>query len=431
MSKFGNLLLRLTGGFVPRYLSHGQYQNITLGNSQTLYVDTGNKGELFDTVPHLKMVISQKANMFANMEIFELDLNTGERTRDSEAIRLLSNPNPLQSQEEFLNQVKLYESIFGNNFVYQNKPLQSSELPKTLMNLLPDDVKINTTGKLYDQTEIEGIISSYELNSGSVTRKFAPGEVYQTRTNTSDNMILAVSPLETLVKPISNIQLALQTRNAILNDRGAMGILSSESKGEGALPLKPAEKKMIEEAYSSNYGVKEGQQKVLVTQSGVKWTPMSYPTKDLMLFEEVEDDLQQIVDTYGMARDIFSSTKGATFENQEMSIKGTYENTIVPEAKSFLRGLSQFLGLLDRGKMLVPSFDHLDVFEQETEEDKIKAAQIENLTNIQGVISLNESVSNGSTKREAAIQILVNLYGTEEETANQMVTTLTNTQNIS
>jgi hypothetical protein len=135
-----------------------------------------------------------------------------------------------------------------------------------------------------------------------------------------------------------------------------------------------------------------------------------------------------------MARDIFSSTKGATFENQEMSIKGTYENTIVPEAKSFLRGLSQFLGLLDRGKMLVPSFDHLDVFESETQEDKVLASQLNlrgSVGGTTGLIALNTSVAEGFINREAAIQILVNLYGVEEETANQMVTTLTNTQNFS
>ena len=432
MSKFGNYLLRLTSNFIPRYLAQGQYQNLVLGNSQTLYVDTANKGQLFDEVPHLKMVIAQKANMFSNMQIFELDLETGERSTDSDALRLLMNPNPLQSQEEFLNQIKLFESIYGNNFIYQNKPFTTSELPRTLMNLIPDDVKINTTGKLYDQTEIEGIISSYQLNSGSVTRKFAPSEVFQTKINSSDNMVLAVSPFETLVKPISNIQLALQTRNAILNDRGAMGILSSQASGEIGLPMKQSEKEQIEKAYSNQYGVGENQRKVLVTQSNVNWTPMSYPTKDLMLFEETEDDLQQIIDTYGMARDIFSSTNGATFENQEIAIRGTYENTIIPEAKSFLRGLSQFLGLLDRGKMLVPSYEHLDIFEKETEEDKIREAQIGLIASgAVHVNALNESVFNGITNREAAIDILVKLYGIEAEEAQQMITTLRANQNIS
>ena len=176
--------------------------------------------------------------------------------------------------------------------------------------------------------------------------------------------------------------------------------------------------------------MKDGQQKVLVTQSGVKWTPMSYPTKDLMLFEETEDDLQQIIDIYGMSRDIFSNTKGATFENQEMAIRGTYENTIIPEAKSFLRGLSQFLGLLDRGKILVPSYEHLDIFEKETEEDKIKDAQIGLISS--GAVhinALNKSVYDGITNREAAIDILIRLYGIEPEEAQQMITTLRSNQN--
>jgi Holliday junction resolvasome RuvABC DNA-binding subunit len=84
--------------------------------------------------------------------------------------------------------------------------------------------------------------------------------------------------------------------------------------------------------------------------------------------------------------------------------------------------------------LLVPSYEHLDVFESETQEDKVLASQLAlrgSVGGTTGLISLNQSVAEGFTNREAAVQILVNLYGVEQETANQMVTTLTNTQNNS
>ena len=46
---------------------------------------------------------------------------------------------------------------------------------------------------------------------------------------------------------------------------------------------------------------------------------MSFPTKDLQLFEEVEDDMRVMLDTFGLNDNLFSKIKGSTFNNVDAS----------------------------------------------------------------------------------------------------------------
>ena len=53
----------------------------------------------------------------------------------------------------------------------------------------------------------------------------------------------------------------------------------------------------------------------MITESQVSWQPMSYPTKDLMLFEELNADKIALIDAYGLNVNLFSSERGTTFSN--------------------------------------------------------------------------------------------------------------------
>ena len=47
-------------------------------------------------------------------------------------------------------------------FIYEIKGLPSA-LPSLMWNLLPSDVEVIPTGKLYNQTTVDGIIKSYKV----------------------------------------------------------------------------------------------------------------------------------------------------------------------------------------------------------------------------------------------------------------------------
>lgn len=329
--------------------------------------------------PHLRLVIERKADMFKNAK-FKVNDAKGKEVLNHPILQLLNKPNPLQGKSDFLFQWSTFIDIYSNALIYKLKPISFSGGAKVLWNLPMGDVKITPTGKLFQQTKIEDIIEKYTLFFGQQNTQpvdYFPEDVIHATQGASNMYFVGESRILTLKIPISNIDGSMKTRNCIIHDRGALGILSSESKDNaGAIPLGEGERKRIETQMKSNYGIGDDQMQTLITNASLKYTPMTYPTKDLMLFEEVEEDFQTICGEYGMSRDLFPSTKGATFENQEQALKSTYQNTIQPQANMFcdlMMNDDDIKLLLKPGELLVADYSWLPCMK----EDELKFAQAE------------------------------------------------------
>jgi hypothetical protein len=102
---------------------------------------------------------------------------------------------------------------------------------------------------------------------------------------------------------------------------------------------------------------------------------MSYPTKDLMLFEELTEDKMALIDAYGLSYYLFSQSKGATFSNVRDGMRMSYQDTIIPETEQMYATLSHQLGLTDQGLLIVPDFSHVAVL-QDDENQKANAMNL-------------------------------------------------------
>jgi HK97 family phage portal protein len=386
------------------------YSNFMYNNTSPILIDVENLYTVYLSSPHLRAVIDRKAEMFKNMEICMKDAD-GNDVEDHPLLTLLNQPNPLQNREQWLTQLSIQQDIWTCAFIYMlyGYRFDATTMPKVLWNLPPDQIKINRTGKIWEQTTIDGIIKNFELLDGS-NKKMTPEEVIMISAQNGQSYIVGESKLLSLRTVISNIDSALKTRNCIINDRGALGILANNSKDQdGGLPLDEKERLRIEKEYRNSYGISDDQKKILITNSAVTWQPMSFPTKDLMLFEEIEDDFAAICGMYGMSRDIFPSVKGATFENSKEAIKQTYQNTIQPQADQLMRILSNQFNLKEQGLTLEAEYDWLPVMK----DDELKEAQAEQAeyqaiqTETQTVINLNTAVKQGNMSYESAINMLV------------------------
>jgi hypothetical protein len=392
-------------------------------------------------------------------------------------LKLLANPNPLQNREQWLTQLSIQRDIWTQAFIYQLRPIQimkgAAPLPAVLWNLPPNQIEINRTGKIWDQTKLDGIITNYKLLDGS-NKTFTPEEVIQISDHTGESYITGESKIISMRTVISNLDGALKTRNCIINDRGALGILSNATKdGEGGLPIDAKERERIEREYRTKYGLSDGQMKLMITNASLNWQPMSYPTKELALFEEVEEDFGAMCGSFGLARDIFPSTQGATFENQVEAFKQTYQNTLQPQADQLMRTLNNRWGLYQQGIELRAEYAWLPVMKEDelknqqaelakaqtqsqllrdgvinkeqyaqafgitVEDVDASLAQAAGLANAQtqlrgtvggltGIISLNAAVGQRQMTREAAVNTLVNYYGYEQSIAESMITDTTN-----
>ncbi|MHA1796602.1 MAG: phage portal protein [Promethearchaeota archaeon] len=347
------------------------------GSSNPDWIDIKDVTKVYECIPHLKIVINRKAAMFSNMKFKTVDENGNpvDNSETKKLLALLRQPNPLQSRQHWLMQFKIYEQLYGAAFIHKviGRP---DMLPGAMWNLPSALTEIKLTGSIYNQIHLGDIIKGYELRQSSgQTLKFENDEIIYSNVPSTENPIKGDSKIKTLQKPISNIAGALQFRNVIINKNGALGILSADNKDAGGvMPLGVDERKDIEKQHREMYGINDDQAKVIISETPVKYQAMTFPTKDLMLFEEVWDDFMTIIDAYGLNVNQFSRSKGTTFENMRQGNKIAYQDTIIPEAHSFTQLLTKDLGTEEKGFIIEPSFDHIPLL-QENFKDKAVAIQ--------------------------------------------------------
>lgn len=357
-------------------------------------IDAGKAWEAYCTIPHLNVVINQKAKMISNMRLTLHDKEGNEVEDKFGYTEFLRKPNPLQSFKEWVSQYSIMYDLWGNAFVYPLVGSKLQDIPFALWNLPSAFMQINKTGKLFEQRKIEDIIESYELDMPEYNKKYKPHEVWHSNNNDSPDYFVGTSKLKPLRKNLTTIDAVLKTANVLYNERGGMFMFSQEGKGEmGAIPLSKDEKEEVERQYREEYGVHEGQKRYVITTAALKATPISFPINELMMPEQLESDFSTIIASYGMSRDLFPSTKGATFENQNQAQKATYQNTIQPEADDIADMLTALLKLNEKGLKFKANFDHLPVFQDEM---KAKAMSFKAIAD-----AISTMISIGYTREEA------------------------------
>lgn len=338
---------------------------------------SGNEFEIYETTGALQIIIGRKALMKANGKWRHFKFKEDGKHEDlglTPIIQRLNNPNPLQSGSEWLIETSIHRDIAGAAYIYALRGSNLAEAPGAIWNILPRFMTIHSTGNIYQQTDINKIINKYVYDqNGSASRNYTPEEILLRKLNNPSNQITPLSPFIGLNMEISNIRAAMGYRNVILRKKGAIGVLSGESKdGDGGIPLTQKERQRLEAQYQRSWGLSDDQMQVFISSAPVRWQPMSYPTKELMLFEEVDANLKRIIDMYGLNENIFSKEKASTFNNVLESERIIYQDTIIPESWDDARALSDYLGITEKGEFLMLDYTHL----QALKDDEKKKAEI-------------------------------------------------------
>lgn len=358
--------------------THTQSQQFKAGQPQWETIE-GHEAELFETTGILKVIIGKKASMKSAgvwkhyKKVKDGDKLKYENLGDTDVIKRLNAPNPLQSKDEFIKQLEMNRCIFGANFVYGLKGFSAQPVPSALYNLQPNLITIDLTGKIYQQTNVKDIIKQFTFDkNGIANRNYEPEEILYMRSLNSQHPILPMSPFNSLHMEISNIRAAMGYRNVILRKKGAIGILSNQNRdSQGAIPLSAKERSEIEKQYQKDYGIQDEQSKVLITQSSLNWQPMTYPTKDLMLFEEIDSDMKKIIDYYGLNENLFSRDNQSTYDNMQEAEKIVYQDTIIPESNDDAEAISRYLMLPD-DQCLELDYSHIPSLK----EDMVQAVDV-------------------------------------------------------
>lgn len=304
---------------------------------------------------------------------------------------LISKPNGVQSWSDVVYSMSVQDALYSNVIAYC--PLRSFGVRNLIITLPNNKIKINLSGKKLKQMEANDLINSFEFtyDDGSKETIELQDSIYLT-TADGMNIVRPISRIDSLRLPLSNIMASYNKRNVLLENLGAIGILSAQSNDMGgAIPMTPEERQKIQKDW-----YKRQKDELIITESNVNWQPMSYPTRDLMLFEELTEDKLAIIDAFGLNYNLFSSDKGATFSNVRDSIRMAYTDTIIPETQQMYDSMIAQWGLQGQ-YYLQANFDHLPILQDDegmkASAQKTKAETIKTIVDL-GVTLTPDEIRN-------------------------------------
>lgn len=342
----------------------------------------GRELELYATTGVLSIVLWRFASMFANGKLVHKKKDgtkEGKTIEDSPFIFMFDRPNPLQSGREFMIESCLHHFIFGNNIMLPLKNPESNDLarklglidiPSAINNVRPDIVEITTTGKRWDQKEIDGIISKYTIDSGTDHAKIInPEDVIHMRRVDPANAVIGESVFSALHMEISNIRAAMGFRNVNLTEHGELGFYSPSGKDSvGNVSLTDDQRLEIEKQMTKTHGIFGGQAKKKLFNQSIDYTHTAYPISDSMTFEEISEDTKKVIDAVNLNDNIFSKEKSKIQANLKEGLLMAYNDGIFPFAENWCDHFGRGLGL-PADEWFELNYSHLSVMQKNDKED--------------------------------------------------------------
>lgn len=336
--------------------------------------------------PVVNSAIRLKASTASNGKKYLVDIKTGEEvdwghnevTKKIKRL-LIDKPNPIQSGKEYDYQGIFYLETFGNRYVYGLMPSGfDNELDvmniEALWNLPSQFMSLKTTGNIYNQYKLSGIVSSYCDSSTSPVTNYDPNAImHYNDVNISKDYasLMGISKLEALRDPIRNIEACFQAVNTLLRTGGAKGIISIDSKdGQGSIvPLQPGDKAEVDKEFRSTYGTQDGQSPFLISPVPLNYEKIAMTAKELGIYEELSNNTMQIANVEGVPPDLIKADpKNTTYENRRQSMKALYQDTTIPSVEDSDKYTSSRLNLEKYGFELKTKWCHIPVLAEDEKE---------------------------------------------------------------
>lgn len=375
------------GRYIDQMRNLFPMQSQIWGKKEAIWVDTTDIWKLFIEIPELRAVINKRASM---MSANKPCLYKGDKLVESHwLLDLISKPNAIQSWSDVVYTMSVQDALYSNVFAYA--PARVGGVRNLIVPLPSNKIKMGLSGKKLKQMDANDLIEYFKFKYDDDTmERIEWNDMLYLTTDDGMNIVKPTSRIETLKYPLSNIKASYHKRNVLLENIGAIGILSAQQNDMGgAIPMTPEEKSEIRRDWYNRQ-----KDELIITEANVSWQPMSYPTKDLMLFEELTEDKLALIDAFGLNYNLFSSTTGATFSNVKDSIRMVYTDTIIPETQAMYDSIIKQFGLDSEDYHLHAEFDHLPVLQHDEQLTanvlKLKSEAVERMVNM-GVMSVEEA----------------------------------------
>jgi hypothetical protein len=411
--------------------------NFSIGK-QPIAVDTDKQGNIFykmfstlvSWLQHdnddqkLLMVLQNPAALFifslqcdlTSLGKFYVKDENDEIIEDDPVLKLLNNPNPMQSGKQFIWDYMFWNMLGTANMYVDSKTPDEENKMYWLINHnidWPKELKDKRTNIILSKgqlAEIQRTVISYRQENGK-SFKFQYKNLLQffDLSNGVGSWFESPSRLDALYKIVSNSDKALNTKGVNLDFISKFFVAGKiDAENTSQQMMGENDKKSIRESMTSDetvYPVK--------TMIDVKRFVDNYGVLEA-LGKSFLDDYFLMGKAFGIPRDVLEAYVSSTFENQEKARASHISYTISPKIDDFCSKLERHFGYIEQKKKIVCGYDHLP-FVQAFEKERAEGRR----ANAQALVGL---VNSGAEPQEAADYLGIEVNMTKERLNGAQVT---------
>lgn len=352
----------------------------------------------YECCPPVHSIINKQAYAFINGKTWVMDADGKEAgSKFSKKLKtLLDKPNPIQNGKQFEAQIAIYMRLFGYCIILPTRPLGYQNVDAGSLWIIPPYM-CEFTMHEGNYTELkDGFIKNVKVKFGNEETNYTPDRLIIIRDVTPgfETSFLPGSPIKPAQQNINNLIGLYNSKGALINYRGALGILSPSIDPNGAIAMESDDKNDLQKELMQ-YGLKTNQLKFIISSAAMTWQQIGISYKDLMLTEWAEDDTQICCDILNYPYRLLANTATSSMNGTEMAAwkKILYQDFVIPFAEMIYQQLGEAFKVTENRCILEKDYSHLTILQ----EDAVKQATARLMLNkaleieyAKGLITLNQ-----------------------------------------
>lgn len=251
-----------------------------------------------------------------------------EEVKENDILTIWKHPNEQQTRAEFIEQIMGYRELTGDGYVTGLGPISG---PNTgvfkELHILPSQlIGIKYGGPMdpvkhyYWRGDPSKIIQKPQVMH---TKHWNPLPI-------SQGGLYGLSPIVASSKLLTRSNDGLTASVKMLQNMGAVGMLSREVSAAGDKGLTVEQAEMIEEKYAQKYGGAANRGKIMVTGAAVKWQQMGMSPVDMNIINQEKMDLRMMCSIYALQSQLFNDPENKTYNNMREARQAAYTLSVLP-----------------------------------------------------------------------------------------------------
>lgn len=327
---------------------------------------------IYETCAPLSSIIDNMADAFVNAEIGCYNARTSKKVRGEENKqwqKLIDNPNWMQDGKQFFRQLYSYRKMFGYCYVLKMRSA-GFDTPSSLW-VLPNwllEIEYKEQGFYLTDKNIKRDVY---LKWGNGRILLNPDDLilFTDTTNLFDNTTwLPLPRIYSKQYSITILRSILEAETTLIQNKGALGIISSDQQIQGVTkPLDDKQKKDLQ-AQWSQYGLDRGKWQMMFSNAAIKYTPLVFDSAQLQLKEGYLQAVKDLCDGLHYPFILTAHSDQSTYNNRKEANKDLYQDAIIPDALSISKTLEQGLGL-DKLRITIEcDYEHIEALQANKKE---------------------------------------------------------------